>query len=128
MLKGGGVVKPVLIKEIRSPDVAAAVEYQLIVEGAFKDGHPIQLLGFNLAEVSRMFDQWVKTYPFNTVTLEAKNTYILKQTQGIKKPNPTKCPKGHEGLIDKKSVVKENTKGGFFCVICGAIWGEEVKE
>jgi len=99
------------------------LQYEIRVKDVLNDGHPIQVLASNLYTASKCFDDFVKRYPNNEVTMDE----LIKHNIKLYSPlinRQVDCPRGYIGLsLNNKHVVYEGSDGKMRCAICG--WVEE---
>ena len=92
------------------------LEYLVQVPGCLKDGHQIQRIERNFHAAALAMDQLHSEYPEYDVVLFEVSKRRVKEFQGVKPP--PKCPRGHRGLRDGRSVVSRNSQGKVQCSIC----------
>lgn len=100
-------------------------EYRLVVEDASIEGHPIQKISNNLTALTVEFDKYKEKYPYNNIKLYAKTEAILFQHAARCRPLPQRCPRGHEGEVDKKPIIVETLKNTYQCKVCGDIFNHK---
>lgn len=99
------------------------LHYEITVQGATKDGHPINFMTNLFKLACSEMEKLKEKYPYNDVRLFECTRREIKIIYGNQKPIPTKCPSGHElRLIDGKSSIVETLKDTYQCKICGELF------
>ncbi len=98
------------------------MNYKIQVDGVEIDGHPVTVFANNLRSASILFNDYVKKYPYELVTVIESKNILLMQSNPKDKPL-ARCPNGHSGtVLNEKAAVYRGTNGKTFCGVCG--WRE----